>query len=241
MTQAGRPWMRSASGSGVPGGAAPAVTALGVAAPGAEALGAAARGGETPGAEARGGETPGAEARGGETPGAEAEGVAKGTSLPIERHQSDLCTPNYAAAGAGEGQQTYLRDPIGAPGSEVAPAPGREVAPAAGNRAAPAPSTTATVSACDWAAPAEGAARLDERRFQYCLVQCAECGAVVQAAKFSAQHTSVQWDVAAVRSCTEFARRAAAGEQTPLIERCDAMRVSIELAVREGRLPVAPP
>jgi hypothetical protein len=55
------------------------------------------------------------------------------------------------------------------------------------------------------------------------------------------QHTSVQWDVAAVGRCAEFARRAAAGEQTPLIERCEAMRASIEGAVREGRLPVAPP
>ena len=88
---------------------------------------------------------------------------------------------------------------------------------------------------------ADGAARPDERRFWYCPVQCAECGAVVRAAKFSVQHTSVQWDGAAVRQCAEFARRAATGEQTPLIERCDAMRASIENAVREGRLPVAPP
>jgi hypothetical protein len=88
---------------------------------------------------------------------------------------------------------------------------------------------------------AGGVARPDERRFWYCPVECAECGAVVQAAKFSAQHTSVQWDGTAVRRCAEFARRAAAGEQTPLIERCDAMRASIDTAVREGRLPVAPP
>jgi hypothetical protein len=55
------------------------------------------------------------------------------------------------------------------------------------------------------------------------------------------QHTSVQWDAAAVRQCTEFARRAAVGEQTPLIERCDAMRASIETAALEGWLPVSPP
>ncbi len=61
------------------------------------------------------------------------------------------------------------------------------------------------------------------------------------AAKFSVQHTSVQWDAAAVRQCAEFAQRAAMGEQTPLIERCDAMRASIEAAARHGRLPVAPP
>jgi hypothetical protein len=91
------------------------------------------------------------------------------------------------------------------------------------------------------AAVVNGAARPDERQFRYCPVQCAECGAVVRAAKFSMQHTSVQWDVAAVDRCAEFARRAAAGEQTPLIERCESMRASIESAVRDGRLPVAPP
>jgi hypothetical protein len=84
-------------------------------------------------------------------------------------------------------------------------------------------------------------ARLDERRARYCEVTCAGCGAVVLAAKFSVQHTSVQWDAVAVRRCAEFARRAAAGEQTPLIERCDAMRASVETAALDGRLPVAPP
>jgi hypothetical protein len=93
-------------------------------------------------------------------------------------------------------------------------------------------------AAGDWPS---GAARLDERQSRYCPVECAECGAVVLAAKFSVQHTSVQWDAAAVRQCAEFARRAARGEQTPLIERCDAMRASLEEAALEGRLPVAPP
>jgi hypothetical protein len=72
-------------------------------------------------------------------------------------------------------------------------------------------------------------------------VCCEGCGAVVLAAKFSIQHTSVQWDAAAVRRCAEFGRRVAAGEQTPLIERCEAMRASIEAAALDGRLPVAPP
>ena len=84
-------------------------------------------------------------------------------------------------------------------------------------------------------------ARPDERRSRYCPVECGACGAVVLAAKFSVQHTSVQWDAAAVRQCTEFARRAAVGEQTALIERCNAMRASIEAAAVEGRLPVSPP
>jgi len=90
-------------------------------------------------------------------------------------------------------------------------------------------------------AAAGGWPRPDERQFRYCPVECAECGAIVQVAKFSMQHTSVQWDGTAVRQCAEFAERTAAGEQTPLIERCEAMRVSIEMAVREGRVPVAPP
>jgi len=76
---------------------------------------------------------------------------------------------------------------------------------------------------------------------QYRSVRCADCGAVVLAAKFSIQHTSVQWDAAAVRRCAEFGRRVAAGERTPLIERCEAMRASIEAAAFDGRLPVAPP
>jgi hypothetical protein len=81
----------------------------------------------------------------------------------------------------------------------------------------------------------------DERRSEYRRVTCARCGAVVHAAKFSVQHTSVQWDAAAVRRCAEFGPRVAAGEQTPLIERCEAMRASIDAAAREGRLPVTPP
>ena len=84
-------------------------------------------------------------------------------------------------------------------------------------------------------------ARPDERQSRYCEVACAECGAAVLAAKFSVQHTSVQWDAAAVRQCAEFALRTAVGEQTPLIERCTAMRASIEAAALNGRLPVAPP
>ena len=75
----------------------------------------------------------------------------------------------------------------------------------------------------------------------YSSVTCFGCGAVVLAAKFSIQHTSVQWDAAAVRRCAVFGRRVAAGEQTPLIERCEAMRASIEAAALDGRLPVAPP
>ena len=93
----------------------------------------------------------------------------------------------------------------------------------------------------DWDALPGGGARPDERQSRYSAVECSTCGAVVLAAKFSVQHTSVQWDAAAVRRCAEFTRRTAVGEQTPLIERCGAMRASIESAAVEGRLPVAPP
>ena len=93
----------------------------------------------------------------------------------------------------------------------------------------------------DWQPLPGGSARPDERRSQYHSVTCTDCGAVVMAAKFSIQHTSVQWDAAAVRQCTEFGRRVAAGERTPVIERCEAMRASIEAAAADGRLPVAPP
>jgi hypothetical protein len=93
----------------------------------------------------------------------------------------------------------------------------------------------------DWLPLPDGAARPDERRARYCEVTCGECGAIVLAAKFSVQHTSVQWDAVAVARCAEFARRAAGGEQTALIERCGAMRASVETAALEGRLPVAPP
>jgi hypothetical protein len=44
-----------------------------------------------------------------------------------------------------------------------------------------------------------------------------------------------------VGECAEFAARMAVGEHTPLVERCDAMRSSIEIAALEGRLPVSPP
>jgi hypothetical protein len=93
----------------------------------------------------------------------------------------------------------------------------------------------------DWPGLPGGAARPDERQSRYCPVECGTCGAVVRAAKFSVQHTSVQWDAAGLRQCAEFARRTAAGEQTPLIERCASMRASIDAAARSGELPVSPP
>jgi hypothetical protein len=83
--------------------------------------------------------------------------------------------------------------------------------------------------------------RADDRRSRYCPVECGRCGAVVQAAKFSSQHTSVQWDAAAVGRCAEFAAAAADGLQSALVERCASMRSSIDLAAADGRLPVVHP
>ena len=78
----------------------------------------------------------------------------------------------------------------------------------------------------------------DERHAALCPVECARCGAAVLAAKFSPQHTSVQWSVAAVRACWEFS---AAGRPSALVEGCGSLWDSIEVAVAAGRLEVAPP
>jgi len=78
----------------------------------------------------------------------------------------------------------------------------------------------------------------DERYAALCRVDCTRCGAAVLAAKFSPQHTSVQWSAAAVRACWEFS---AAGRPSALVEGCGSLRDSIEVAVAAGRLEVAPP
>jgi hypothetical protein len=81
----------------------------------------------------------------------------------------------------------------------------------------------------------------DERHPGFRRVRCDRCGATVQAAKFSPQHTIVQWDAVAVRACAEFRDRAAAGEPSALIEGCASVRDSIDRAVLEGHLEVSPP
>jgi hypothetical protein len=72
-------------------------------------------------------------------------------------------------------------------------------------------------------------------------VECDRCGAAVLVAKFSPQHTSVQWDSASLRACAEFSAKAAAGEQTALIDTCASLRDSIQEAVLSDRLQVSPP
>jgi hypothetical protein len=72
-------------------------------------------------------------------------------------------------------------------------------------------------------------------------IDCDRCGAEVLVAKFSPEHTSVQWSAAAVRKCPEFGAKVAAGEQTALIDGCASLRMSIDRAVLAGRLDVVAP
>jgi hypothetical protein len=92
------------------------------------------------------------------------------------------------------------------------------------------------------AAISRPAPRSDDRRASWQPVRCARCGAAVQVAKFSPQHTSVQWTEAAAASCAEFgAACAAAGSGRGPIESCGALRDSIDAAVAAGTLAVCPP
>jgi hypothetical protein len=81
----------------------------------------------------------------------------------------------------------------------------------------------------------------DDRDAGFQPVGCERCGATVQVAKFSLQHTSVQWSLASVGACAEFSARSAAGEQTALIDTCASLCASIDRAVLQGRLEVPPP
>ena len=81
----------------------------------------------------------------------------------------------------------------------------------------------------------------DDRRASPRPVRCARCGAVALVAKFSPQHTSVQWTAAAAAACAEFGARTADGGRGALSEGCGALRDGIDAAVASGRLAVAPP
>ena len=78
----------------------------------------------------------------------------------------------------------------------------------------------------------------DERRAAFACVECGRCGAAVLAAKFSPQHTSVQWTTGAVGLCSEFSM---AQRPSALVEGCGSLRDSIDSAVAAGRLEVSPP
>jgi len=81
----------------------------------------------------------------------------------------------------------------------------------------------------------------DERQGAFCAVRCGRCGAGVLAAKFSPQHTSVQWSAAAVSACAEFSVAAALGRPSALVEGCGSLREAIDAAAKTGRLEVSPP
>jgi hypothetical protein len=81
----------------------------------------------------------------------------------------------------------------------------------------------------------------DEREAGFQATECERCGAAVLVAKFSPQHTSVQWNAESMRACAEFSARIAAGEQTALVDSCASLHDSIDRAVLEGRLEVLPP
>ncbi len=81
----------------------------------------------------------------------------------------------------------------------------------------------------------------DERDAGFRPAECDRCGAAVLVAKFSPQHTSVQWSMAAMRTCAEFSARIAAGQQTALVGGCAGLRDSIDRAVLDGRLQITPP
>ena len=90
-------------------------------------------------------------------------------------------------------------------------------------------------------ATGQAPAPADEREARLWPVECERCGAWALVAKFSPQHTSVQWSLESVRACAEFSARVVAGEQTALIEACAGLRASIDRAVLEGRLAISPP
>jgi hypothetical protein len=81
----------------------------------------------------------------------------------------------------------------------------------------------------------------DERAWQYAAVACGRCGAVVEVAKFSPQHTSVQWTAESVLTCAEFSSCVAKGGSSALVASCASLRASIDAAVADGRVQVLPP
>ena len=81
----------------------------------------------------------------------------------------------------------------------------------------------------------------DDRAWRYAEVACERCGAVVEVAKFSLQHTSVQWTAESVLTCAEFSARVAEDRPSALIATCASLRESIDNAVMNGRVEVLPP
>ncbi len=73
--------------------------------------------------------------------------------------------------------------------------------------------------------------RADYLHGGFARVECGRCAASVLVRKNSLAQTSVQWSAAATGVCAEFA-----GSDSARIATCLALRDSIELAVKVGRL-----
>jgi hypothetical protein len=87
----------------------------------------------------------------------------------------------------------------------------------------------------------EHALSADERAWRYAEVACKRCGGSVEVAKFSLQHTSVQWTRESVLRCAEFSAHVADGGSSALVATCASLRASIDDAVKNGRVEVLPP
>jgi hypothetical protein len=84
--------------------------------------------------------------------------------------------------------------------------------------------------------------RVDERDSasgrQEAEVACRRCATVVGVRKNSLAQTSIQWRGDSTATCTELAERRAAGLHPAQVPACEALRASIDAAVRAGQVPV---
>jgi hypothetical protein len=83
--------------------------------------------------------------------------------------------------------------------------------------------------------------RTDPRFADLRPVTCASCGACVQVAKFSPEHTTVQWSLPAMWACLEFSEVRLSGGSSALSPGCARLRASIDAAVESGQLSVSAP
>lgn len=69
-------------------------------------------------------------------------------------------------------------------------------------------------------------------------VVCRRCATTVLVLKNSLSQTSIQWLGDAGSTCAELAEKRAQGLHTAMVPRCEALQISIDQAVHEGRLEV---
>lgn len=79
---------------------------------------------------------------------------------------------------------------------------------------------------------------VDERDAAMHEVSCRRCSTTVLVRKNSPAQTSIQWRTDAGESCSELAERRAAGPHPALVPACEALRSSIDEAIRAGLLEV---